>query len=87
MAWTFYEETDNEAYIKSATKMSKRSCELSSEYAHLDTYAALLYKGGAYKDAEKIANKALKKAKSENISEEEYKGTMDLLEKIKAKLK
>jgi hypothetical protein len=49
-------------------------------YAYLDTYAALLYKTGAYKDAEIWAGKAIKAGKADN---EEVEETEKLLKKIK----
>jgi len=65
--------------------MAKRACELSNNYAYLDTYAAVLYKAGEYKEAEIMATKAILKAKSDKMTPEEYKETSALLNKIKAK--
>jgi len=85
MAWDFYEQVSDKTLLKSAISMAKRACELSPDYAFLDTYAAVLYRGGEYKEAEIMANKAIEKAKKELMVPSEYKETSDLLEKIKAK--
>jgi thioredoxin-related protein len=85
MAWDFYENVSDKKLLKSAILMSKRACELNSNYPYLDTYAAVLYRAGEYKEAEIIANKAIDKAKSEKMTPEEYKETSKLLENIKAK--
>lgn len=85
MAWDFYENVSDKKLLQSAISMSKRACELNNSYANLDTYAAVLYRAGEYKEAEIMANKAIEKAKAEKMSAEEYKETSALLEKIKGK--
>jgi thioredoxin-related protein len=85
MAWDFYEQVSDKTLLKSAILMSKRACELNGNYPYLDTYAAVLYKAGEYKEAEIMANKAIEKAKAEKMVADEYKETSALLEKIKAK--
>lgn len=85
MAWDFYENVSDKKLLKSAILMSKRACELNSNYAYLDTYAAVLYRAGEFKEAEIMANKAIDKAKAEKMVADEYKETTALLEKIKAK--
>lgn len=85
MAWDFYENVADKKLLQSAILMSKRACELNSNYAYLDTYAAVLYKAGEYKEAEIMANKAIDKAKEEKMTPEEYKETSALLKTIKAK--
>ena len=87
MAWDFYEQVSDKTLLKSAISMAKRACELNknNEYAYLDTYAAVLYKAGEYKEAEIMANMAITKAKEQKLSADEYKETVTLLEKIKAK--
>jgi thioredoxin-related protein len=84
MAWDFYEQVSDKKLLKSAILMSKRACELNNNYAFLDTYAAVLYRAGEYKEAEIAANKAIDKAKEEKMAPEEYKETSKLLENIKA---
>lgn len=85
MAWDFYENVSDKKLLKSAILMSKRACELNSNYANLDTYAAVLYRAGEMKEAEIYANKAIEKAKAEKMGADEYKETSALLEKIKGK--
>lgn len=87
MAWKFYEEVDEKEQLKSAVAMAKRACELEGHYANLDTYAAVLYKSGNYKEADKIVSKAIETAKKEKMAPADYKETTDLQNKIKAKLK
>jgi len=84
-AWNFYENVNDKDQLKAAVAMSKRACELNADYANLDTYAAVLYKSGENKEAEIQANKAIDKAKADNMGADEYKETVSLLEKIKAK--
>jgi thioredoxin-related protein len=83
MAWDFYQNADNKEQLKAAVNMAKRATDLSSSFAYLDTYAALLYKTGNYKEAEKQAEKAIDAAKK---SGEEPRETEELLKKIREKL-
>ncbi len=87
MAWDFYENVSDKTLLKSAINMAKRACELNKnrDYAYLDTYAAVLYRAGEYKEAEIMANKAIEQAKGDKMTAEEYKATSEILEKIKAK--
>lgn len=85
IAWDFYEHVTDKTQLQAAINMSKRACELDNSYMNLDTYAAVLYKSGNYKDAEIAANEAIEKAKSENLTEADYKETIALLNKIKSK--
>ncbi len=84
IAWVFYESvTDNISLLK-AELWSKKSTELDENYGNLDTYACLLYKIGKKNEALAAANKAIDFAKKEGASENDYKETSNLLEKIKA---
>lgn len=85
MAWDFYENVSDKTLLKAAILMAKRACEIDNNYAFLDTYAAVLYRGGELKEAEIYANKAIDKAKSDKMTPDEYKETSKLLEQIKAK--
>lgn len=84
MAWNFYEKVSDKKLLSSAVKMAQRACEINASYANLDTYAAVLYKSGDLKNAETQANKAIEKAKSENMGADDYKETSELLKKIKS---
>jgi thioredoxin-related protein len=85
-AWKFYEECDNIEYLKAAVNMAKRSCELELDYAALDTYAALLFKTGNYKEADLVVQKAIAIAVKAQLKPEQYKETTELHNKIKEKL-
>jgi thioredoxin-related protein len=85
MAWDFYEQVSDKKLLGSAILMAKRACELNSSYPNLDTYAAVLYKAGEYKEAEIYANKAIGKAKEDKMEAKDYQETTALLDKIKTK--
>lgn len=87
MAWNYYEAVTDQEQLKSGVSMSKRACELENNYANLDTYACVLFKARNYSEAEKIATLSIEKAKKENLKEEDYKETSELLKKIKTNLK
>lgn len=84
-AWNFYENVNDKDQLKAAAAMSKRACELNTNYANLDTYAAVLYKSGKNLEAEVWANKAIEKAIEDKLGADEYHETVLLLERIKAK--
>ena len=62
----------------------KKTLETDSQYAYLDTYAALLYKNKNYKEAEDYANQAITTGKK---AKEDVKATEDLLAKVKTALR
>ena len=68
LAWAVYEDENvtEMADIKVAQKIAKRSVKLDSNFYNNDTYAALLYRGGNYKKALKVANEAVRIAKATN---------------------
>ncbi len=83
-AWNVYEnETDSET-LQNAIKWIKRSIELDKNYYNTDTYAALLYKTGQYKQALTYAEQAIKIAKKEDSN---YDSTTKLIEQIYLKMK
>ncbi|MCE3225762.1 MAG: thiol:disulfide interchange protein [Bacteroidetes bacterium] len=86
MAWTFYEKVTDASQLKAGVEMARRANELKEYYAFMDTYAAVLYKAGNYSEAEKMALKAIDKAKLDKMSEDEYKETSELLKQIRTKL-
>jgi len=84
LAWDVYEnESDNEK-LENAIKWVKRSIELDKNYYNSDTYAALLYKTGNYKEALVIAQEAIVIAKE---TSDDFSVTAKLIENIKSKLK
>ncbi len=81
IAWNFYEKVNDKKMLEKAAEWSKKAVELESNYANIDTHAAVLYKLGNKKEAQKYAELALKKAKEEGQDASE---TEELLKKIKA---
>jgi thioredoxin-related protein len=84
IAWTFYEKVEDKDALLKAESWASKACEIEKSYANLDTYAAVLYKVGKKDLALQTANKAIDKAKKEKYTEEDYKSTTELIEKIKA---
>ena len=83
IAWTFYEKVEDKEALTKAEAWANKACELEKSYANLDTYAAVLYKVGKKDLALQTANKAIEVAKKEKFPAEDYKGTTELIEKIK----
>jgi thioredoxin-related protein len=54
-SWTIYESCENATVIKQAAAWMEKVCASTEEYMYEDTYAALLYKSGDYKNAEQVA--------------------------------
>lgn len=79
-AWAIYENVDDKKVLTAARDWMKSVVEAEPDYAYIDTYAALLYKLGQYKEAEKQALKAIEVG-TENKNNVE--GTQELLEKIR----
>ena len=59
--------------------MARRSIDLDKNYYNTDTYAALLYKLGDYKNARKWAETAIAIAKDTGMDYEETKYLLDKL--------
>ncbi|WP_324028212.1 hypothetical protein QSV08_09855 [Maribacter sp. BPC-D8] len=86
IAWNIYEnESDSELLLEAIT-LIKRSIELDKNYYNTDTYAALLYKTGNYKQALDLANESLALGKTNEASDLDTSYTTDLIKKIKTKL-
>lgn len=83
IAWDYYQESDDKEELEEAKKWVIRSIELNENYSNLDTYAALLFKTGNYKDALKKAKKAIEVAKE---TKKDYGDTTDLINKIIEKM-
>lgn len=79
-AWNIYLHVENEELVKEAASWMEKVVADEPSYAYLDTYAALLYKGGDLKKAEKYAKKAIEVGKKDGEKVEE---TEALLEKIR----
>jgi len=83
LAWYTYEDETNIELLQNAIKLVKRSIELDKNYYNTDTYAALLFKTGKYKQALTKAQEAIKLAKKEG---EKYDATTKLIALIKEKM-
>lgn len=83
LAWQAYEIENNKERLSFAIKWIEQSIKLDENYYNTDTYAALLYKIGKYKQALPVANKAISIAKKIN---RQPNATEDLIKKINQKL-
>jgi thioredoxin-related protein len=83
VAWGIYEKCDDPTTIKAATTWMLPVVRKHPEYMYLDTYAALLFKGGDLEQAEIWANRAIAagKANDEKVTE-----TEKLLEEIQQQI-
>lgn len=84
LAWDVYENESDKEKLINAVKWVKRSIELDKNYYNSDTYAALLYKMGNYKEALVIAQEAIEIAKKTDI---DFSVTTKLIKDINIKLK
>lgn len=82
ISWTFYENVNEKEALEKAESWSSKACAIESNYANLDTYAAILYKLGKKDLALEKANMSIEKAKQDNQTPEQYQSTTDLLKKI-----
>jgi len=78
-AWHFYEHVDNIEHLKLSLSWAKKSIAEYPQYFNTDTYAALLYKLGNFKEARTWAIIAITLGKEEQMN---YSETEKLLEKI-----
>jgi len=84
LAWDVYENETNNEMLKKAIEWVQRSIELDENYYNTDTYAALLYKTGKYKQALILSKEAINIAKKKN---NDYRSTTKLIEQIYLKMK
>jgi hypothetical protein len=77
IAWTIFESSDNEAYLKTALGWAKRSVAIEASYANMDTLAWLYQKTGNKKMAKETALKAIAMAKADG---QDYSETEKILE-------
>lgn len=83
ICWDVYEKCGEMAAISNACGWMKEVVARDAKYAHLDTYAALLYKAGDLPQAKAQAEMAIKTGREEKA---DVKATEELLAKIKAKM-
>ena len=79
VCWGIYEECDDEETIQQAARWMKKAIEITPDYYFVDTYAALLFKGGNLESAKKYALQAIEIG---NEGEMDVSYTEELLEKI-----
>lgn len=82
--WRIYETCANKEIIAKACEWMKNASGKDPQYAYIDTYAALLFKAGRYKEAEDKASEAIVAGKKAG---EDVKSTVDLIGKIQAAAK
>ncbi len=84
VSWAFYEQCGDSAVLQRPVEWMGKTVEKTKSYAHMDTYASLLFKTGAYTKARFWAEKAIAegKKKGDNVS-----STEELLERIKTKIR
>ena len=83
-SWSLYESCDDTDVIKSAIEWMRKVVAKEPQYAYLDTYAALFYKSGQYKDALKYADLAIAKGRENG---EDVKSTEELMIRINESMK
>ncbi len=82
-AWRFFENETDKTLLAKAEEWAKASVNAKKESANTDTYAHLLFKNGKVAEAKKMAEESIALAKAANYKEDDYAGTVQLLEKIK----
>jgi thiol-disulfide isomerase/thioredoxin len=84
VSWYIYLFSDDISALQKAESWMQKALEAEENqpsYA-LDTYASILYKLNKKTEAKAAALKAIETAKSNGVSEDEYKSTLELLQKI-----
>ena len=85
IAWTVYENIDEEAVLSRMAEQMQRMLKNKTElnyFAEYDTYASLLFKLNRKKEALKAANTAIEHAKAMKLNPEDYSKTNELITKI-----
>ncbi len=80
LVWAFVQNIAEEQKLKDAEEWIEMAIAINDSYAYNDTFAWLLFKEGEYKQALEVAKKAIHLAKTNN---EDYHGTVQLIQKIK----
>ncbi len=80
-AWQMYESCDDQRALSLAASAMKPSATRDdADWAHIDTYAALLFKGGQFVEAEVQAKRAIERGTAAGA---DVKETTQLLERIR----
>ena len=85
IAWTLYENVDDETTLSRMAEQMKRMLKNKTElkfFAEYDTYSSLLFKLKRKKEATKAASTAIEHAKAMNLNPEDYSTTNELIQKI-----
>jgi len=81
-SWAIYEHSGDKAAFLKAESWMQKALKESKEWYYYDTYAAILYKLNKKQAAKAAATKAIEIAKTDGVAEDEYKSTLELLQKI-----
>jgi len=85
IAWEVYENVDDPAFLWAAVSWTKEALSYEPEdWPIWDTLGALYYKLKRKKEAIEALSKAIALAKAQKVSEDEYKATLELLQKAEA---
>ena len=85
VSWNIYEHSDDVKVLQKAASWMQKAIEINKDnpkWFTFDTYAALLFKLNKKTEAKEFALKAIEIAKASEIGEDEYKSTLELLDKI-----
>jgi hypothetical protein len=85
VAWTLYEKSEDVPALTKAAGWMKKELNRDltfNDYAYFDTYAAVLFKLKNKEEARAAAIKAIELAKQGEMDEQDYQGTVDLLNEI-----
>ncbi|OFX39329.1 MAG: hypothetical protein A2X08_04195 [Bacteroidetes bacterium GWA2_32_17] len=84
ISWSIYEHSDDVKTLQKASSWMQKTLEIKENqiWYMYDTYASVLFKLKNKAEAKAAATKAIELAKATGTSEDEYKTTIELLEKI-----
>jgi len=84
ISWSIYEHSDDVKTLQKAASWMQKTLEIKENqiWYMYDTYASVLFKLKNKTEAKAAATKAIELAKATGTSEDEYKVTIELLEKI-----
>jgi len=84
ISWSIYKHSDDVKTLQKAASWMQKTLEIKENqiWYMYDTYASVLFKLKNKAEAKAAATKAIELAKVTGTSEDEYKVTIELLEKI-----
>jgi len=80
VSWTIYEKSKDKAQLAEAEKWAKKSTEIASDAANLDTYANLLFKNGKKQEAITAEKKAIELAIADKQETKDFEETLKKFE-------